>query len=424
MVKCCYFVGVVIKLLGIYNALKIDFLISLKIVGKQKMNGGRQMKRALILASVASMIDQFNMHNISILEEMGFKVDVACNFEEGSATSQERVNEFKRELEIRGVGVTQIPIPRKLVAFGDMKKSYNLIKSILEKNRYEIVHCHSPIGGAITRLACRKSRKSGTKVIYTAHGFHFYSGAPIKNWLLFYPVEKLCSLYTDVLITINQEDYERAKRKFCSPQIVYVPGVGIDVKSIADMGIDIEKKREELGIPKGAVLILSVGEINVNKNHEVIIRAIKNIGNSNIYYIICGKGQLEERLKLLISDLGLEKQVGLLGFRKDIIEIGKCADIFAFPSKREGLGVAALEAMANGLSLITSNVHGIVDYAKNGETGFCCRPEDVEGFTYAIKKLIESPELNKKMGQHNLEVVKKFDINNVNCLMKKIYMDV
>lgn len=177
-----------------------------------------------MLASVASMIDQFNMKNISLLKELGYGVDVACNFEIGSTSSQERVLVFKEELKELGVGVIHLPIPRKISAIGDIYKSYKMVKKLVEKEEYQIVHCHSPIGGVITRLACRKQRKKGLKVIYTAHGFHFFSGAPWKNWLVFYPIEKWMARYTDVLITICKEDFNRARSKMQAKKLYILQG--------------------------------------------------------------------------------------------------------------------------------------------------------------------------------------------------------
>lgn len=185
--------------------------------------------KALMVASVASMIDQFNRENISLLQTMGYEVDVACNFEVGNTSSEERVKRFRQELQKQEVGTFQLPIPRKILAFSDMIQAYKQLKKMVEEKQYTLVHCHSPIGSVIARLACRKQRKKGLKLIYTAHGFHFFTGAPKKNWLIFYPIEKIFARYTDILITICSEDYQRARKKKLGKNIVYSPGVGIDV---------------------------------------------------------------------------------------------------------------------------------------------------------------------------------------------------
>ncbi|MTL19379.1 glycosyltransferase, partial [Turicibacter sanguinis] len=159
--------------------------------------------------------------------------------------------------------------------------SYRQLTKIINKNQYEIIHCHTPIAAMLTRFAAIKARKKGTRVIYTAHGFHFFKGAPIINWLIYFPVEFICSFFTDILITINQEDYRLAKKVMKAKQVQYIAGVGVDIKKFKNTNVDRDKKRKEIGVPEDAIMLLSVGELNKNKNHEVIIEALKNINNLN-----------------------------------------------------------------------------------------------------------------------------------------------
>ena len=183
--------------------------------------------KVLILASVASMIDQFNMSNIDILISLGYEVHVACNFEKGSTCSQEKIVQLKKKLGEIEVKYYQIDFTRSVFNILQDVKAYRQVKRIMVENSYKFIHCHSPIGGVIGRLACKSTH---TRCIYTAHGFHFYKGAPIKNWIVFYPIEKWLSKYTDVLITISKEDYNRAKNKFKMKQLEYIPGVGVDIE--------------------------------------------------------------------------------------------------------------------------------------------------------------------------------------------------
>ena len=379
------------------------------------------MKKALMLASVASMIEKFNMNNIEILENEGYIVDVAANFEFGLVSSKEHVDNFKQELLKSGKTVYELSIPRGISNISAIISAYKKVKLICDKNKYDIIHCHSPIGGVIARLAARKSRKNGTKVIYTAHGFHFFKGAPLKNWLIYFPIEWICSFVTDVLITINSEDYNFAKKYMHAKRIEYIPGVGINTEKISLVDVDRKVKRSEIGVEQDNIAVLSVGELNDNKNHETILKAIAKLARKDITYVICGLGDKEEYLQKLAKDLGIENNLILLGYRDDVIEICKCCDIFAFPSKREGLGLAALEAMASGLPVVTSNVHGIPDYSQDGITGFSCAPMNIEAFAENINKLANSKELRLQMGEHNKANVKKFDIKNVQTCMQKIY---
>ena len=300
-------------------------------------------------------------------------------------------------------------------------KSIGEIKKLVKEKGYDLVHCHTPIAAACTRLACSGLRKNGVKVLYTAHGFHFYNGAPIKNWLIYYPIEKLCAYFTDVLITINQEDYALALKRFKAKKVIYVPGVGVDFDQFSVPEVGRNEKREALGIPEDATILLSVGEVNDNKNHQVIISAMHLLADENVHYLIAGRGGKTAELKHLAASLGLEERVHFLGFRSDIPELCLAADVFCFPSKREGLGLASLEAMSFGLPLLTSNVHGINDYSESGVTGYKYAPLDAAGFAEGMKKLIDKPEIRKEMGEHNRNAVKKYSISNVLPIMQDLY---
>ena len=375
------------------------------------------MKKALMLSSVASMIDQFNMENIKILKNLGYEVHVLANFSFGNTTSDERTKEFKEELENMGIKVYNVPIPRKITAIKEMISSYKKIKKVCSENNYDILHCHSPIGGVLARFAFKDFRKKGGKLIYTAHGFHFFKGAPIKNWIIFYPIEKFCSRYTDCLITINKEDYKRAKN-FKAKEVKYVPGIGIDTKKIKD----IKKNRKilnEFNI-KDEVVLVSVGELSNRKNHKAILKALEKV-KGNFKYIICGQGAKKEELIKLSKELNLQEKVEFLGYRQDVKEILKTSDIFCFPSKQEGLPVALMEAMASGLPVICSDIRGNKDLIENKKGGYLLKSYDIDEYSIKIQELIENKFLREEMGNFNLEKIKDFDRKKVNTIMEEIY---
>lgn len=376
------------------------------------------MDKVLILASVASMIDQFNIPNIELLKNMGYEVHVACNFKKGNSCPVDKVNELTMKLNELNVKYFQIDFDRNVFNVIQNIKAYKQTYILLKKNRYKFIHCHTPIGGVCGRIAAHRTK---TKVIYTAHGFHFFKGAPLLNWLIYYPVELLLSRYTDVLININQEDYNRARKYFKAKKIEYIPGVGVNVNKFKETRVNRTEKRREIGVPEDAILLVSVGELNKNKNHETVIRAIAKLNNPNIYYLICGVGKLENKLHALVKDLGLEKQVKLIGYRTDIAEICKASDIFCFPSYREGLSVALMEAMAVGLPIVCSNIRGNVDLIKSGKGGFLVNPNDIDGYAEAISKLIKNKELCIEFGKYNIEAVKKYNLDVITDAMKKIY---
>jgi glycosyltransferase involved in cell wall biosynthesis len=346
------------------------------------------------------------------LTREGHSVDIATN------DSVRKVPECYNEY---GCRVFSLPCSRSPLNKGNLE-AIGQIRRLVEQEKYDIVHCHTPVAAACTRIACRKFRKAwGLKVFYTAHGFHFYKGAPLKNWVIFYPVEKLCSYFTDKLITINHEDYDLAKRKMKAKEVRYVPGVGIDLSRFENVQVDRAAKRREIGVPEDAVLLMSVGELNENKNHQVIIRALAKLNDPSVHYAVAGQGSKRDALLELANALGVSDQVHLLGFRNDIPELNHAADAFCLPSHREGLGLSAIEAMACGLPIITSNVHGINDYSTDGVTGYKCAPTDVDGFSNAVGKLINDGHLRMKMGQDNRLLAKKYEVNAINPTLKNIY---
>lgn len=372
------------------------------------------MKRVLVLASVASMIDQFNMPNIRLLQEMGYAVDVACNFKEGSTCSDERIHELRQNLKKMDVHCYQIDFARDITNIRRNVRAFWQVEYLLDKGRYVFIHCHSPIGGVVGRLT---GKKTHTKVVYTAHGFHFYKGAPLKNWLVYYPVEKICSYMTDVLICINKEDYALAKKKMKAKKTEYVPGVGVDLDKFGGIKISKKQKRAELGIPDGKTWILAVGELSERKNHKNLIAAMKLVHNA--YLTIVGQGELRDELDKLIRDVGIEDKVKLLGFRTDISELCEAADVFAFPSYQEGLSVALMEAMASGKPVVCSKIRGNTDLIDEGKGGYFFKPDKPDEIADAIKKVMGCNM--REMGFYNREKMKHYDVSEVMKQSREIY---
>ena len=373
------------------------------------------MKRVLFVATVVGHINAFHIPYLKLFNEQGWETHVAAHAE----------NEQEQHINHCDI-FHEICFTRSPFTFNNMK-AYFALKKLIEENDFDIIHCHTPVGGALTRLAAKDMRAKGhTKVIYTAHGFHFYKGAPLLNWLVYYPIERYLSRYTDVLITINKEDYTIAKNKMHAERTEYVPGVGIDIEKIKSVKVDRNKKRAELGIPQDAFVLISVGELNKNKNHEVVIKAVGSMyimkEAQNIHYIIAGQGPLDKYLLNLAQRYGLENRVHLLGFRADVIELLKSSDCFVFPSCREGLGLAALEAMASGLPLISTRAGGIKDYAKDGVTGCCLNcPSDITAMTLAIRTMHDHAEFREQCALNNVEMVKQFDLHRSLSVIAQIY---
>ncbi|MEH2944993.1 glycosyltransferase family 4 protein [Lachnospiraceae bacterium KK002] len=377
------------------------------------------MKKMLMVASVPSMIGQFNMDNISVLQKLGYKVYVACDFKDRSVWDEERTSKFKGELCKKGIRYDQIDFSRSPFNIKKNIAAYKQMYSLVRKERFALVHCHTPVASAIARVVAHKLH---VKIIYTAHGFHFYHGAPWKNWAFFYPVEKILSQWTDVLITINKEDYRRAKKDFYAKKVVYVPGVGVDTDKFHSFLINAAEKRAELGITDTDIMLLSVGELSQRKNHEVVIRAIRKVNNPSIKYFICGKGESDAYLTSLIKESGLKSQVKLLGYRTDISELCQAADLFVFPSHQEGLPVALMEAIACQTPVLCSNIRGNTDLVKDK---MCLFDENnLEDLVQHLEEIIRGgqPRITMKESvMRNYDHLKSFDLKSISDKMTALY---
>ena len=366
------------------------------------------MKKVLFVATVVKMhVMVFHIPYLELFKKKGYEVHVCA--QNDYENSEDCIIPFCDKF--YDVPLSRSPFNGKNI------KAYRQLQEIIINNKYDIIHCHTPVGGVLTRIAAKKARKEGTKVIYTAHGFHFFKGAKIINWILFYPIERWLARYTDVLITINKEDYDRVK-KFKAKKVVFVPGVGVDTKKYK-VDVNRDEKRRDLGIPINSFVILSVGELSKRKNFEVIIRALAKINNSDIKYIICGKGHLQKYLSKLATEYKVD--VIFLGFRSDINEICSISDLFAFPSYQEGLPVALMEAMAAGLPIVCSNIRGNTDLIEDNIGGFLSKPDDVNKFALNIEKVQRDIAIRQQMKNSNLKKIVQYDMNTVCETMKNIY---
>lgn len=381
------------------------------------------MKRVLITASVVSFIEWFNKENVEFLrQELGCEVHIACNFDYMRDTDEDRTKKYLDKLRGEGVLLHNIPFDRSPLTASNFK-AYRQLKKLIDEGGFDLIHCHTPAAAMITRLAARRARRHGSVVMYTCHGFHFHNASSKKNWIVYYPVERIMSRFCDYIVTINHEDFERAKT-FHAKNVRYIPGVGVDTERIARAKVDKRGYKRSIGVPEDCVMLLSVGELIERKNHRVIIEALSKLKRSDIYYVICGKGPLKEELAAQAEKYGIAERVVFLGFRNDIPELNNTADISAFPSKIEGLGLAGIEAMAAGVPVVASNVHGILDYVRDGETGFAVPPDDAEGFARAIEKLADDPELREKMGKRCTEAAKPFELSRALETMWAIYREI
>lgn len=390
----------------------------------ERKQDGKKREKVLMLASVASMIDQFNLPNIALLQQMGYEVHVACNFKEGNTCSVKRVCRLQKKLRDMRVIWHQWDCPRDICAAARCWKAYQQLLNLLIHHVFAWMHCHSPVGGALARLA---AHAAGIPVIYTAHGFHFYKGAPLKNWLLYYPVEKLLAYWTDILITVNQEDYRFAERYLKAGKVFYIPGIGIDVgrfQARQQTGSNDDMLfRRKYRIPGHALLMLSVGELSRRKNHRIAIAALAELQRKDVYYLICGQGPLRKELWRYAKHLGVADRVRMPGYQEDLAQVYQNADIFVFPSVQEGMPVALMEAMAAGLPCVVSDIRGNRELiAQAGGARFRLgHPEQITQLCRVLRKLIKDKKLRALCGVYNRKKIEAYDLSVVLSRMKTIY---
>jgi len=384
------------------------------------------MSRMLFLTNSSKLTDHqynyigeekltnFSIPSVNVATRMGYDVTIGIN------------RRYAEKMTcVYPVSFYNAEIYRNPFAIKEVYRAYKNACKELQKGGYQAIHCNTPIGGFVGRLA---GKKCGIpKVIYTAHGFHFYKGAPKKNWLVYYPVEKWLARYTDALITINNEDFELAKTKLKlrkNGKVYYVPGVGIDTTQYNPSVKTREEKRIELGIPRDAFLVISAGELNANKNNGVIISAMEKLQNKNVHYILCGAGEKQAALQTQADKAGLHDNVHFLGYRNDVKELYQAADCFVMPSFREGLSRSIMEAMASGLPCVVSKIRGNTDLVVENKGGFLCKPADSDGFAAAIESLCSNKSLGEAMSRFNKIHIKEFDASVVEKAIGCIYTEV
>lgn len=377
------------------------------------------MKKALIVVNLAGFLT-FLWNDIKTLQNMGYDVEVAMNGKMPDGSDAVEISELDK-MEIVHYQIdfdTKSPLSKKNVT------AYRQICSVLNHTKYEMIHCHTPITGLLTRIAARKCRSHGTKVIYTTHGFTFTDRSSRKDWLVYYTMEKFASRFCDAIITINHEDYANAK-KMHSKKVFIIPSVGLDSFRFTHVEIDRDAYRKQFGVERDDIMVLAVGELSSRKNQQVIIRALGQLSNKKEYvYVICGRATvnstLDSQLQELASQLGV--RLCLAGHRLDIPEINKCADIAVIPSLREGMGMAGLEALASGVPVVGSDVQGIREYVIDGRTGYLCNPDSPEDFAIAIDKLTKlNCEERENISNNCREIARKFDVSASVKQMQSIY---
>ncbi len=379
-------------------------------------------KHVLILATTHDFLLKFERENVKILQEMGYTVHFAANLREPSYLSdQDRIR-------AQGVVLHHLDVARSPYLLGDNRRALEQLLELIRRWEIRAIHCHTPVGGLLGRLAGRFSSRRPV-VVYTAHGFHFYRGAPLYNRLAFYPVERELARWTDLLVVINREDQQAALRLplKAGAKVFRLPGVGLDRQVFHPL--DPERRaalRRGFGLSPGDFFLVSVGELNLNKNHGVVLDALSLLRRrgrlSGIRYAICGEGFTRERLEQEIRERQLP--VELWGYRRDVPEIVGCADATLFPSRREGLGMAGLESLAMGVPVLAADNRGTREYMVHGKNGLVYDWDDAEGFARGIQ-LLRGLDLERRreLSRRCQDSVAPFDRRETREAMEAVYRE-
>lgn len=376
------------------------------------------MKRVLVLSDSASLQDLNNRSNLNLLIEMNCEIHVGCNFVSGNTTSHERVEAFVNELKAVDIvclnlkfAASKSPVSKQPVAEKEIEK-------IIERYNYDLIHCLT-----LTALKCagRAAAKYHVPVICTSYGLPVHNGVSPFVRMSLAPKLKLISKYADTLICCNNEDREYAEKKLKAKHILRIPGTGLDPYHFRAPTVDKIQMREFMEIPQNAVTLITVGALTAKKNHAVIIKAVAALRKLNIHYVICGSGERAAALYRLTQDLNLEDRIHFASNRDDIVNLVHACDIFCLPSKEEGIGMAALEAMEAGLPLVTSDVQALRDIMEDGVTGFMSKPNSTAGFMAGIEALTEDKKLRMEIGAHNRVAVQEYYRKNTEEIMMSVY---
>lgn len=370
-------------------------------------------KKVLLTATVQSHICQFHRPLAEVLHAHGYEVHVAAR------DNLAEKNGLKLDFAEK---VYDVPFSRSPKS-PDNIRAYRELKKILEQEHYDVIHCNTPMGGIVTRLAARKAGKQGTKVFYTAHGFHFYKGAPKKNWLVFYPIEKLFSRITDTLITITHEDYALAAKKFHC-RVAHMHGVGVDAQRYHCASPEERAEvRQKLGFDPQQKILLCVGELLPNKNQAMAVRMMDIVRKTfpDALLLLAGNGPQRENLEQLTQELSLQKHVRFLGYCTELEKYQQAADVLVSCSKREGLPLNIVEAMLSGNPVVATQNRGHRELVKPEETGYLVKVNDTEAMAQAVLALLKDERKRSCMGAEAAAFAKQYSFATVKQALEEIY---
>lgn len=360
--------------------------------------------KVLYTATVLSHICQFHLPYLKKLHEHGHIIHVAAhdNLAEKSNLTLSHADQF-----------SEIPFSRSPFSKSNIN-AFKQLKKIIDQEKYDVIVCNTPVGGLLTRLAAYRQRKTGTRVIYIAHGFHFYKGAPIKNWLVYYPIEKLMARLCDVIVAVNQEDYSFAQKRLAT-SIAHIHGIGVSTERYHPAS-DLSKIefRVQEGLKQSDFVILCTGELNKNKDQKTLLKAASLLKEKipALKVLLAGNGPLEAELKSMVDALNLRDVVRFLGYRTDLERVVPAVDLVVSCSHREGLPLNIVEAMLCGKPVIAADNRGSRELVIHTKSGYLFKPGDFKTLSSFILQLKHYDEYNQ-MGEVGYNFAQKYSLNNV-----------
>lgn len=376
------------------------------------------MKRALLLAPMGSVHRRFNKANINALQSLGLQVELCANFENGNGPEIHNQN-YIEECADKEIKTHSIPFARHSLR-GSLKCLPQL-KELLRQEQYDLVHTHTETGGLLLKLA--HSEKGKSKFIFTPHGMSFWKGSSLKSQFMYKPLERWICSGMNMNLGMNREELQYLE-SWNRNNATYVHGIGLDLSRFESYNDSPKEVRKEFLLNTNEKMVVSVGELDKNKNHITVIRALAKLGRKDWKYVICGVGPNKDILMQEAERLELKEHVILAGYRSDIPDILNAADLFVFPSFHEGMPVSVLEAMACSLPVVCSSIRGNVDVVKDGENGYLFKPSDSDTLSRKMALLMDNEVLRQQMGAKNKEIVKNFSLEAVTEELKAIYSKV
>lgn len=374
------------------------------------------MKKILFVASVQRHITAFHIPFIKYFQLKGYEVHVASKLDRD-------INKENKALDgivWKNIEFSRNPINRSNIS------AYKELVNYMKLEHFDAVHTHTPVASFLSRMAAKRAKIK--YVIYTAHGFHFYKGAPLKNWIIYYNIEKIASRWTDAIITMNNEDYNIAIKKFKNNKtnIFYVNGVGVDIDKYKTIEVKNITFKESLGLNKDDFVISVIAELSERKNQIQLLEAMTKISNKykNIKVLLVGNGPMTDKIKKYLREHNLEDSIILLGRRTDIPQILNITDICCLFSKQEGLPRNLMEAMCNKKAIICSKIRGNTELVIDGENGIVVDVGDIDSTVKSIEKIYLDKDLRTYMGKNGFEKIQKFSQENILNQMDKVYSSI